>query len=250
VNINVSYKGGFGHFRCHGDYDEQVLDDSEATQTEDGGAPTVRRRKRGLELHEAIYRAVLSELQEHGYAALSMDRVASRAQTGKATLYRRWPSKLELVVDAFQHSAPDIKVPPDSGDLREELLAVLRQEADSLDGASGAAARGLMAELVRTPELARVVRPFLADPLLAPMMEVLRRAAVRGEIPVAALTPRIAAAGPDIIRQHAMINSTPIPPEVLVEVVDGVILPLLRGIGVPQVEAVPKSRGPRRRAAD
>ncbi|MDT7624700.1 MAG: hypothetical protein QOF99_5601 [Pseudonocardiales bacterium] len=197
-----------------------------------GGEPVVRRRRRGMELQDAIHQAVLGELQEHGYAALSMDGVASRAQTGKATLYRRWPSKLELVVDAFKHSAPDTKPPADSGDLREELLAVLRHEADSLDGASGAAARGLMAELVRTPELARVVRPFLADPFLAPMMEVLRRAAVRGEIPVAALTPRIAAVGPDIVRQHAMINGTPVPPEVLVEVVDDVVLPLLRGIGI------------------
>jgi AcrR family transcriptional regulator len=136
-----------------------------------GGEPVVRRRRRGMELQDAIHQAVLGELQEHGYAALSMDGVASRAQTGKATLYRRWPSKLGLVVDAFKHSAPDTKPPADSGDLREELLAVLRHEADSLDGASGAAARGLMAELVRTPELARVVRPFLADPFLAPMME-------------------------------------------------------------------------------
>lgn len=72
-----------------------------------GGEPVVRRRRRGMELQDAIHQAVLGELQEHGYAALSMDGVASRAQTGKATLYRRWPSKLELVVDAFKHSAPD-----------------------------------------------------------------------------------------------------------------------------------------------
>jgi AcrR family transcriptional regulator len=194
-----------------------------------------------VELLDAICQAVLSELREHGYAALSMDGVASRAQTGKATLYRRWPSKLELVVDAFKHSAPDIKAPADSGDLRVDLLAVLHQEANGWDGVSAAAARGLMAELVRTPELARAVRPFLADPLLAPMMEVLRRAAVRGEVPVAALTPRIAAVGLDVVREHAMINSPPIPEEVLVEVIDDVVLPLLRGIGIPPPATVPLS---------
>jgi AcrR family transcriptional regulator len=207
------------------------------TPAEAGVALVVRRRRRGLELLDAICQAVLSELREHGYAKLSMDRVASRAQTGKATLYRRWPGKLELVVDTFKHSSPDIRAPEDSGDLREELLQVLRQEAEALDGASGAAARGLMAELVRTPELAQVVRPFLADPLLAPMMEVLRRAAVRGDIPVAALTPRVAAVGPDVVRQHSMINGTPIPDEVIVEIVDVVVLPLLRGTGIPMETA-------------
>jgi AcrR family transcriptional regulator len=191
-----------------------------------------RRRRRGEELREAICCAVLDELRENGFAALTMDSVAARAGAGKATLYRRWPSKVELVVEALEFAKPEITVPADSGDLRGELLAVLNNVAETLVGPSGAAARGVIAEIVRNPDLARVIRPFLVDPVIAPTLEVLRRAAVRGDIPVGALTPRVAGVGTDLLRQYVLINGGPIPPEVLDEILDQVVLPLLRGLAV------------------
>src|SRR5882757_7053536 len=78
---------------------------------------TVRRR-RGAQLDDAIYQACIDELQENGYLGLTMDKIAARARTGKATLYRRWPSKVELVADALQHSLPVFEPPPDTGRLR------------------------------------------------------------------------------------------------------------------------------------
>jgi AcrR family transcriptional regulator len=195
-------------------------------------ATPARRRKRAAELHEAVDQAVLAELQEWGYAAFSMDRVASRAHTSRSTLYRHWPNKLKLVVHVLRRSIPDIVIPVDRGDLRGELLSVLRQVADNMDSPSGAAARGIFAEIVRTPELVKIARPFLADPLVAPMLEVLRRAVVRCDISVAVLTPRIAGVGTDLVRQYAIINGTPIPQQVLVEIVDDVVLPLIRGVQI------------------
>jgi len=191
-------------------------------------ADGVRRRRHGEELREAICDAVLAELGEHGYAGLTMDGVAARAHTGKATLYRRWPSKVELVAAALESAMPRVEVLADRGDLRAELVNVLRQVADGMASPSGEAARGLVAELVRSPALAQAVRPLLIDTSLAPMLEVLRRAAVRGEIPVTALTPRYASIGTDLLRQHGLINGTPIPDEVIAEIVDDVLLPLLR----------------------
>ncbi|HEX4246735.1 MAG TPA: TetR/AcrR family transcriptional regulator [Pseudonocardia sp.] len=190
-----------------------------------------RRRRRGEELRGAICRAVLEELEEHGFAAMTMDAVAARAGAGKATLYRHWSSKVQLVVAALEYSAPEIIVPPDSGDLRGEIHAVLRQIAADLVGPSGAAARGLIAEIVRSPELASAMKPFLADPTTPPMLEVLRRAAVRGEIPVAALTPRIAGVGTDLLRQCILIKGE-IPEGVVEEILDQVVVPLLRGLAL------------------
>lgn len=192
-------------------------------------APSVRRRKRGDELRAAIHAAVLDELRENGFAALTMDAVAARARTGKATLYRYWPGKIELVIDAAQAAMSRTELPEDNGDLRGQLLAVLRQVAGDLGGPTGLAVRHLIAELVRSPELLSTVGPLMADPALPPILEVLRRAAVRGDIPVTALTPRVASVGPDLLRSHAVVNGTPIAEAVVVEIVDLVLLPLLRG---------------------
>jgi hypothetical protein len=103
----------------------------------------------------------------------------------------------------------------------------MRYIADELDSPQGLAARSLISELIRSPELAGAVRPHLADPAPAWVLEVLRRAAVHGHVPAAALTPRVAGVGPDIIRAHAIIHGTPVPDTVLNEIVDTVLLPLL-----------------------
>jgi AcrR family transcriptional regulator len=200
-----------------------------AQGAQDTAPPIRQRRKRGEELRAAIHTAVLDELREHGFAALTMDAVAARAHTGKTTLYRYWPSKIDLVVDAAESSMSRIDTPDDDGDLRGQLLAVLRQVANDLGGPVGQAVRHLIAELVQSPELTRTIRPFMVDPVLPPILEVLRRAAVRGQIPVAALIPRVAGVGPDMLRAHVLVNAPPIPDSVVVEIVDLVLLPLLRG---------------------
>jgi AcrR family transcriptional regulator len=207
------------------------------------GVPPVQRRKRGEELRAAIHAAVLDELRERGFTALTMDSVATRAQTGKATLYRYWPSKIALVVDAVLSSMSRIEVPADDGDLRGQLLTVLRRAADDLAGPTGAAARSLIAELLRSPELTESIAPHLEDPVSAPISEVLRRAAVRGEFPAAALTPRVAGVGPDMLRSYALVHSVPIPDEIVTEIVDLVLLPLLRGYAHSPTPPHPASRG-------
>ena len=192
-----------------------------------------RLRRHGDELQEAIHRACLDELAEHGYDRLTMDRVAARARTGKATLYRRWPNKVELVISTLRYAVPLIGPPPDLGDLREELLVLLRGAAHELAGPTGAAVRGIVAEVVRTPELGELTARHVTDPLLAPTLEVLRRAVVRGEVPPAALTPRVASVGSDLVLQHFLMHGTCASEPLLADVVDQVVLPLLRGLAAP-----------------
>src|SRR5690606_9634111 len=83
-------------------------------------------RRRGAELEQAILRAAAAELQEVGYARLTMDRVAKRAGTNKNAIYRRWPSRAELGVAAYRQLVRDTMELPDTGSLREDALTILR----------------------------------------------------------------------------------------------------------------------------
>jgi hypothetical protein len=73
-----------------------------------------------------------------------MERIAERARASKASLYRRWPTRIELVMDAVYHTHPDPISTPDTGSLRGDLLAALRQAASLLTGPTGEALRGLL----------------------------------------------------------------------------------------------------------
>ena len=92
-------------------------------------------RRRGDALYEAILNATLAELAEVGYARLTMERVAEQAKASKASLYRRWPSRMELAVEAVYRALPDPTSPPDTGSLRGDVLATLRANAELLAGA-------------------------------------------------------------------------------------------------------------------
>jgi AcrR family transcriptional regulator len=187
-------------------------------------------RRRGEQLNDAIYQACLDELNEHGYVNLTMEGVAARARTGKATLYRRWPSKVELVASTMQHAVPTFDAPPDLGDLREELLRLLRAGSDELTGSTGAAARGMISELVRFPELAEQMREPIGGPLIPPTLEILRRAVVRGEVPATALSTRVASVANELSFLHFLLRGTPPSEADLVAIVDTVVLPMLRGL--------------------
>jgi AcrR family transcriptional regulator len=185
-------------------------------------------RRRGDVLHAAIFEATLEELTAVGYAELKMEHVANRARASKGSLYRRWSSRAELVVDAVHYTIPSCAERPDTGSVREDLLGCLRGFAKLLNGPSGEAVRGLMAETMRNPDLMEVVRIRFIDPGVGLFLEVLRRGAVRGEVRADAISHRIASLGPDLLREHFMVHRTPILDRVLIEIVDDVIMPLIR----------------------
>jgi AcrR family transcriptional regulator len=185
-------------------------------------------RRRGDALHAAIFEATLEELTAVGYAELKMEHVANRARASKGSLYRRWSSRAELVVDAVHHTIPSCAERPDTGSVREDLLGCLRGFATLLNGPSGEAIRGLMADTIRNQDLMEIVQVRFVDPGVSLFLEVLRRGAARGEVRAAALTRRIASLGPDLLREHFLVHRTPIPDRVLVEIVDEVIMPLIR----------------------
>jgi AcrR family transcriptional regulator len=140
----------------------------------DGGAGHRRPgRPREQGYDEAILDAALEILNTKGYAALSIDGVAASAGVGRPTVYRRWPSKPALAIAALTRS-PGVSPVPDSGRLRDDLLAFERDQVRLMDApGSRRITAGLVADLVGDPELAAT---YLADYV------GLRRSAVYGAV--------------------------------------------------------------------
>jgi AcrR family transcriptional regulator len=186
-----------------------------------------RPRRRGAALETAILDATLTELSDVGYARLSVERVAERAGASKASLYRRWPSKVELVMDAVYHLLPDPASPPDTGSLRGDLLAVMRAVAEQLAGPAGQALGGVLSDALGDPDMARRVRSYARGTSQAGMREIVRRAVARGEVDPAAVTERRLETGHALLRHHFITQGVPIPDHVIVEIADEVMIPLL-----------------------
>ena len=137
-------------------------------------------RPRDPAAERAIIEATLAIVAEQGFEGLRVADVADRARVSKATMYRRWSSKTELVVAALGTTPPFPEV--DSGTLRGDLVALLTA---FLDAAGSHPVIGLLATLAaerqRDPRLARAVDPFIGE-RMRPLVEALRRGMKRGEI--------------------------------------------------------------------
>jgi AcrR family transcriptional regulator len=190
-----------------------------------------RPRRHGDELNAAIFEATLAELAEAGYSRLAMERIAVRAGASKMSLYRRWPGRAELVVAALRHRYGESGPAPDTGSLREDVLALLRRGADRLNEVFGEAARGLMAETLTDPAKTAAVRAGMFTSRDRLMREILDRAVARGDIRPAAVTPQLIGLAPALVDHHFLMRGAPIPDEVLTGIVDNVLLPLLTATG-------------------
>jgi AcrR family transcriptional regulator len=157
---------------------------------------------------------------------LSIERVADRARTGKASIYRRWPTRMELVLDALDHALPDPEQVVQGADLRTDLLAVLRRIAGVMSSRYGGAARACLGPGV-DPELSDAIRARLLAPRRAALLAVLERAAQRGEVRPEAVSERIAELGPSLLHGE-LLHRGDIDDEAVVAIVDEVLMPLLR----------------------
>ena len=185
-------------------------------------------RRRGDALERAIYDAVFSQLQTVGYTGLTMEGVAGCARTGKAALYRRWTGKDDLVVDAIDHALPSLADLPDHGDVREDLLELLRRMAAMLNSPTGCALQCLMSETERDESFARLLHERVKEPRKRMFLHLLARAADRGQVRPAAATQLMAEVGPALVMQRFLADGPPVPDDYVVSVLDEVVLPLLR----------------------
>lgn len=133
---------------------------------------------------ESLTRELFVEWAERGYAAISLERVAQRAGVGKAALYRRWPSKLAMVVDRLEAVGIAPEPLPDTGALATDLRAMLAQLRRLLrHPLVGRILPDLHAEMPRNPELAARVRGRLQVERRRRGGELFARAVARGELP-------------------------------------------------------------------
>jgi AcrR family transcriptional regulator len=187
-------------------------------------------RRRGAALENAIYSATLSELAEAGYARLALDRIAHRAKIGRASLYRRWSSKQDLVAEAVAHALPSLEQAPDTGSVRGDLLACFEQMHRLLDGPGRLALQALAAELHDPADnaLVTVVRDRVLEPRLQLVLDALLKGVDRGEVRAQAAVPLLARTGPALLFQHLLMFGTTPPRSLIEDIVDRVILPAVR----------------------
>jgi len=192
----------------------------------------IRRRRRGPELESALLHAAWNELVEVGFAGLTMESVAARAQTGVAVLYRRWTNKDQLVLAAIEHYSQAHRVEiPDTGTLRGDLLTLLTSMSNAratfMAVAAAAGFSGLLTSTGLTPAQARV--KILGDQRVRGDQIIYRRAHDRGEIDLDRIPPAVLAMPFDLVRHDLLMNLGPVKPERITSIVDEIFLPLVTG---------------------
>ncbi|MFD0352868.1 TetR/AcrR family transcriptional regulator [Streptomyces sp. NPDC127110] len=143
---------------------------------------SARRSRITPEREAELHGAVLDLLREVGYEALTMDAVAARTKSSKATLYRQWGSKPELVAKALRCTQPVSLREIDTGTLRGDFAMMVERSDDAQMAKDTALMRGLAHAVHESPELHRALRDLLVDPEINGLQAMLRRAVERGEI--------------------------------------------------------------------
>lgn len=187
-------------------------------------------RKRDHTRDPEILEAALDVLAETGYDGMTIDMVAARAKAGKATLYRRWPSKAELVIDAvacLKQNDRDLASLPDTGSLRDDLIAMIRTPTVLEGERKLQVMAGIASMISRSPELAEAARLAIVEPRLAINRALMERARDRGEIAADADIELAAMISPAMVSYRVLMLRTPTTREFMISLIDGVILPAL-----------------------
>lgn len=183
---------------------------------------------RGKQREDAILSSTIELLSELGYDALTMDAVAAHAHASKATMYRRWRSKGELVgaaLDALdsEHSAAI----PDTGALRSDLITVMEGLREKATASYVTMIQGLVIAARRDQALAASLRSHLENDELSPFQAVLRRAVERKRLHAHAPVELVHDVAEAMILRQLQTGSA-FDNAFIARVVDGVLLPLLR----------------------
>ncbi|MFD8296898.1 TetR/AcrR family transcriptional regulator [Streptomyces bauhiniae] len=194
-------------------------------------AVTARRSRLTPERAAELYEAVLDLLREVGYDALTMDAVAARTRSSKATLYRQWGGKAELVARAIRHSKPGRISDTDTGSLRGDFLAVVHREDDCAMEQNSALMRGLAMATHTNPDLLQAFREQVIEPEITELSRMVGRAVDRGEVaPDNPALPFVVHMMIGAFATRALIDEQPPTQDFLSSYIDAVILPAL---GVP-----------------
>ncbi|TXS57920.1 TetR/AcrR family transcriptional regulator [Streptomyces sp. t39] len=195
-----------------------------------GRPPTAPLRRRGPVLERAILEAALEQLSTVGWSGLTMEGVAAAAQTGKAAVYRRWPSKEELVVDALQAGIPVLDEAADRGCIREDLYQVCRDVRDAMFSRSGLALRAVLHECdaASAERFQGVIVSRVIDPSTRLFRDVVKRGVRRGDVRADAVCELVFDVVPGLLMYRSKVCGSEWPDQDIAEMVDRVMVPLLR----------------------
>ena len=199
-----------------------VVQQSEPVRSPRGGRP------RDPSRDSVIRAAILRLLAEVGYGALTMDAVAAEAGVGKATIYRRWRTKHDLVVDTLSDINRAIAVPPDTGSVEGDIRVLMDLIATTVQSPAGAAIRSLLPAMQYQPAL---VDAFRNGPLAvwrSAFSAMWARAEARGEVRAGMDKSVTGEAISALIVQRWLLTGGPLDPAYVDEVFQTVVLPLVR----------------------
>jgi AcrR family transcriptional regulator len=175
-----------------------------------------------------IRAAILRLLAEVGYGALTMDAVASEAGVGKATIYRRWRTKQDLVVDTISELNRAEATTPDTGSVEGDLQAMMRQMVSMITGPTGAATLSLLSTIPRQPALADAFRNGPLAVWRQSFQEIWDRAEQRGEVRAGLARSTVAETTSALMVQRWLLTGEPVDEAYADEVLSTVVMPLVR----------------------
>lgn len=190
-------------------------------------------RRRGAALEDAILAAAYEELSEVGYAAFTVEGVAARARTGKASIYRRWPRRSELLLDAISARLPTpvecgvgIEIPDDQT-TADALRQVARIIATVMAGPAGDVVRAIKCEAVTDVELAQAIDERFQVPRREFLMNLVRRGIARGEVRPDADPRMMADVMLAVLSYRVVLQREPLTADALTQIMEQVMIPLL-----------------------
>jgi AcrR family transcriptional regulator len=188
-------------------------------------------RRRGAALESAILDAGWDQLIEAGYERFTMDAVAERSSSARSVVYRRWPSRLDLLEAVIRRRGQIDTIPaPDTGTLRGDILAVLSEFNERRFRTVGLIAARLGAYYAEAGGSLKEVRKWFVPEGPSGMDTIIERAIARGEL-AAPPPPRILTLPVDLLRHELFMTMTAATPETLCEIVDEIFLPLVTNFG-------------------
>ncbi|MCX4627130.1 MULTISPECIES: TetR/AcrR family transcriptional regulator [unclassified Streptomyces] len=188
-------------------------------------------RRRGPELERAILDAALEQLSTVGWNGLTMEGVAACAHTGKAAVYRRWPSKADLVADVLRTGLPPIGGIADHGSIRGDLIRLCVRMREVMESRAGQALRAVLHECDHTHagRFHDVIRAGLHEPAHRLIRELVQRGIERGDVRPDATGPFVADVIPAMMMYGAKVCGSEWSDPDIAEMIDQVMVPLLRG---------------------
>ncbi|MEU4076795.1 TetR family transcriptional regulator [Streptomyces venezuelae] len=187
-------------------------------------------RRRGPVLERAILEATLDQLSSVGWNGLTMEGVAVGAQTGKAAVYRRWPSKEDLVADALQAGLPTLDEAPDLGGVRDDLYELCRRVRDVMYSKPGFALRSVLHEC--DAEAAERFHGLIVTGVVEPsarlFRDVLQRGIARGDVRADANDDLVIDVIPAMMMYRSKVCASEWPDHEVAELIDRIMVPLVR----------------------